>query len=249
MTPQQDLKPFRAIGGEHGRGLVLICDHASNLVPPGLDNLGLEPSDLQRHIAWDIGAAAVAARLAARFRAPALFCGTSRLVIDCNRQPADPASIPAISDGTAIPGNRQVTVWERTERITRWFTPYHDAIDALMREALVARPDPVLVSVHSMTDVIRGVTRPWPIALSWHEDARLSTPMLAALRRRVGPEVGDNEPYGLDPAEDYSVPVHAMRRGLRHLQVEFRQDLVGDAAGAVHWADLFGDALQEVLAI
>jgi len=244
---RQDGKAFQVIDGDFGRGLVVICDHASHRVPAALDDLGLSKAELQRHIAWDIGAARIAALLAARFEAPAVFCGTSRLVIDCNRDPADPASIPAASDGTTIPGNRRLTVWQRTERVARWFLPYHDAVASAMRQATAARPDSILLSVHSMTPVMQGVTRPWPVALSWYQDRQLSDPMLAALRRRIGDSVGDNQPYGLDPAEDYSVPVHALSRGLRHLQVEFRQDLVGDEGGAAHWAALFGDALDEVL--
>jgi predicted N-formylglutamate amidohydrolase len=98
-----------------------------------------------------------------------------------------------------------------------------------------------------MTPALRGVARPWQIAVCWDGDQRLSAPMLAALRARSGIAVGDNEPYRLDPAEDYSVPVHAARRGLKHLQIEFRQDEVADAAGQRRWAELFGDCLDEVL--
>jgi predicted N-formylglutamate amidohydrolase len=179
-----------------------------------------------------------------------MLCGTSRLVIDCNRDPGDPASIPEVSDGTAIPGNRNLTVWARTQRIARWFVPYHDAIEAMVEAALAMNKDPAVLSVHSMTPAMQGGEhRPWPVALSWHQDDRLVKPMLAALRKRVGDTVGDNQPYALDPAEDYSVPFHAMRRGLRHIQVEFRQDLIGDDAGVKQWAALFGNALQEALGL
>lgn len=238
--------PFRTIDGDRRRGLVIICDHASNAVPPELGDLGLPLQERARHIAWDIGAAAIAESLARRFEAPAVVCGTSRLVIDCNRHPEDPASIPEVGDGTVIPGNGHLTVWDRTQRIARWFIPYHDAIEA---EIAAARTEPVLLSVHSMTDAMNGVTRPWPVAISWHRDERLSRPMIAALQRRITDPVGDNQPYALDPKEDYSTPKHAMDRGLRHIQVEFRQDLVADANGQAHWAALFGDALAEVLGL
>jgi len=237
--------PFRTMRGNESAGLVIICDHASNAVPPELGDLGLPAGELQRHIAWDIGAGAIAEILAQRFQAPTVICGTSRLVIDCNRNPDDPASIPEVGDGTAIPGNRNLTVWQRTQRIARWFIPYHDAIE---QEIAAANADPVLLSVHSMTDVMKGLARPWPIAISWYRDARLSRPMIAALQRRISEPVGDNQPYDLDPKEDYSVPRHAMDRGLRHIQVEFRQDLVADAAGQAHWAQIFGDALADVIA-
>jgi len=238
-------RPFRTIRGNDTR-LVIICDHASNRVPPELRDLGLPAAELQRHIAWDIGAAAIAEILAQRFDAPAVICGTSRLVIDCNRNPEDPGSIPEVSDGTVIPGNRHLTVWDRTQRIARWFVPYHDAIEAMIAAA-TSGDELVLLSVHSMTDAMRGVSRPWPVAISWYEDERLSRPMIAALQRRIADPVGDNQPYALDPKEDRSTPVHAMSRGLRHIQVEFRQDLVGNAAGQAHWAEVFGDALAEVL--
>ena len=239
--------PFQAMSGDYNRGLVIICDHASNTIPPDLENLGLSSTDLSRHIAWDIGAARIAALLATRFMAPAIFCGVSRLVIDNNRDPGDPAAIPLVVDKTPIPGNAHLTVWQRAERMSRWFVPYHNAIEAMLSAALATVRDPVLVSVHSMTAELNGQVRTWPVALSSHEDKRLSKPMLAALRKRVGFLVGDNEPYALDPAEDYSVPAHAMRRGLRHLQVEFRQDLVASDQGAAKWATVFGDALAEVL--
>ena len=241
--------PFTSMPGDFTRGLVIICDHASNTIPPGLNGLGLSAADRERHIAWDIGAAQVATLLAARFKVPATLCGVSRLVIDGNRDPGDKASIPLEVDRTPIPGNAELTVWQRAERMSRWFLPYHNAVEAMMSSALANVRDPVLLSVHSMTPELNGQLRTWPVALSSHEDRRLSNPMLAALRKRMGFMVGDNQPYGLDPAEDYSVPVHAMRRGLRHLQVEFRQDLIANDLGAAQWAKVFGDALAEVLAL
>jgi predicted N-formylglutamate amidohydrolase len=239
--------PFSAMTGDFGRGLIVICDHASNVIPPELEGLGLPAAELQRHIAWDIGAARVAGLLATRFKLPAIFCGISRLVIDCNRDPGDPASIPTEVDKTPIPGNANLTVWQKAERMSRWFVPYHNGIEAMMSAALASGRDPVVLSVHSMTPELNGALRTWPVSLSSHEDKRLATPMLAALRKRIGFQVGDNQPYALDPAEDYTVPVHAMRRGLRHLQVEFRQDLIAGEPGADKWAKVFGDALAEVL--
>jgi predicted N-formylglutamate amidohydrolase len=247
QSTEQLHRAFRTLDGNAAGGLLIICDHASNAVPPELGDLGLPPSERKRHIAWDIGAAAITEILAVRFQAPAVICGTSRLVIDCNRNPEDPASIPEVSDGTAIPGNRLLSASDRSQRIARWFVPYHDAIEAAVAQAIATGTEPVLLAVHSMTDIMRGVARPWPVAISWHRDERLSRPMIDALQRRIAEPVGDNQPYDLDPREDYSTPKHAMDRGLRHLQVEFRQDLVAAAAGQAHWARIFGDSLAEVL--
>src|SRR5262245_58873294 len=239
--------PFRLVNEGATAPYIIICDHASNAVPPDLKDLGLPPAELRRHIAWDIGAAGVAELLAARFQASAVICGTSRLVIDCNRHPSDPASIPTVSDGTTIPGNADLSDGQKIERVARFFTPYHDAIEDLVTKKRAAGQLQAIFSIHSMTPAMRGVARPWQIAISWHEDQRLSRPMLAALRQVEGITVGDNQPYALDPDEDYSTPQHAVRRGLPHIQVEFRQDEVETPEGIARWAQIFGEALQAVL--
>jgi predicted N-formylglutamate amidohydrolase len=226
----------------HGKGrFLIVCDHASNEIPEELDHLGLPPAELRRHIAWDIGAAGIASELSNIFDAPAVLCGTSRLVIDCNRQLAAPDLIPAVSDGTLIPGNLNLTPDQRRHRIEQWFEPYHAAIEA----AIGDRQDWMVLSIHTMTESLAGVARPWQIALSSYQDRRWVDPVLANLRRDREIWVGDNEPYDLDPTVDYSVPFHAMRRGLPYLQVEFRQDEVADAAGQVQWARRFAAVIQE----
>jgi predicted N-formylglutamate amidohydrolase len=211
--------------------LVFFCDHAVNYVPPELNNLGLPESELQRHIAWDIGAAGVTRILADIFGAPAVFSTVSRLVIDCNRYPFAEALIPEISDGIAIPGNAGLSAAQREMRLERWFRPYHDAIEAVLGER-----EATTVSIHSMTESLAGVARPWQIALSSYRDRSLADPVLAALRAPGDIEVGDNEPYDLDPSVDYSTPFHALRRGLPHLQIEFRQDEIALPSGQDRWA-------------
>jgi predicted N-formylglutamate amidohydrolase len=241
-------RPFTLVNPDGPAAIVIFCDHASNVVPPELRHLGLCEAERQRHIAWDIGAAEIAVLLARRFDAPAVLCGTSRLVIDCNRYPEDPNAMPLVSDGTGIPGNAELSPSRRAERVARYFDPYHAAVERIIEGKLAAGFSPIVLSIHSMTPQMGGARfRSWQIALSSDRDRRLADPMLAALRRRKDVTVGDNEPYNLDPREDYSTPVHAIRRGLLHLQVEFRQDEVGTSAGVQHWARLFGDALAETI--
>ena len=219
---------------------VFLCDHASNHVPAELIGLGVAAEDLQRHIGWDIGAAGVTEVLSEYFDAPAILCGVSRLVIDCNRQLDAPDLIPEASDGTVIPGNLGLGAAARAARIASWFRPYHDAVEAVLDE----RAGSVVVSIHSMTPSLRGADRPWQIALSSYVDRSLADPILAALRVPGDVVVGDNQPYDLDPAVDYSVPYHAMQRGLPHVQVEFRQDEVADPDSQRLWAIRFAAALQ-----
>lgn len=240
-------RPFRVLNGDGPAPMVIVCDHASNRVPPEFGDLGLAAAERTRHIAWDIGAAAISELLARRFGAPAVLSEVSRLVVDCNRNYRDPSLAPALSDGTPIPANRDLAEGERRRRWDLYHQPYHAAIEAALARRSAAVQRPLLVSIHSMTDVMNGRHRPWQIALCSERDRRLTEPMLAALRAHGGIVVGDNEPYWLDPAEDYTVPRHALGRGLAYLQVEFRQDLVADAAGQRRWAALFGDCLETVL--
>lgn len=220
---------------------MIVCDHASNFIPSHLKQLGLPSDQLRRHIAYDIGAAPIAEILSQRFDSPVVLCGTSRLVIDCNRQLTAFDLIPEVSDGTEIPGNKNLSTIERQSRVEEYFNPYHAAIEQIVR----SRSDITFLSVHSMTDRMRGISRPWPISLSSFEDRTLVNPLLTILRAGNTFAVGDNEPYDLDPKVDYSTPQHAIKRGLPHLQVEFRQDEVATHEGQKVWAGRFGDALKK----
>jgi predicted N-formylglutamate amidohydrolase len=236
-------RAFRVLRPEGQGRFVIFCDHASNRIPAELVNLGLPAPELDRHIAWDIGAAGVTAELSDILDAPAILCGTSRLVIDCNRQLSAPDLIPEVSDATAIPGNRGLTGAARQRRIEQWFGPYHAAVEAVIAKREARGVTSVALSIHSMTPCLAGNNRPWQIALSRHKDRSLVEPMLEALRHPGDVTVGDNQPYDLDPAVDYSTPYHAMRRNMPHLQVEFRQDEIAEADGQVRWARRFAAAL------
>ncbi len=240
-------QPFRVLNTGGRSPIVLICDHASNRMPSGYGDLGLPEAERRRHIAWDIGAAAICELLAARFDAPAILSEVSRLVVDCNRHFTDASLTPAISDGTQVPANQNLSEDERRRRWEQFHQPYHQAVEDVIVRKFAGKQEPIVVSIHSMTPVMKGIARPWQIAMCWQEDERLSRPMLHALRARGDIVVGDNEPYSLDRSEDYSVPVHAMRRGLKHLQVEFRQDEVAEPDGQQRWATIFGDCLKVVL--
>lgn len=238
-------RAFTLLRPEGRGGFVIFCDHASNHVPAGLNRLGLSPAELARHIAWDIGAGAITAILSELLDAPAILCATSRLVIDCNRRLESRDLIPEISDGTPIPGNRGLSAADRASRIARFFTPYHEAVESVLAARVASGQTPMALSIHSMTPSLAGRARPWQIALSSHSDRSWAEPMLAALRRPGDANVGDNQPYALDPNIDFSTPYHALRRNLPYLQVEFRQDEVAEPAGQQSWARRFAQALAE----
>src|SRR5512132_1386046 len=212
----------------------LVCDHASNRVPRLLGNLGLEPAQLADHIGWDPGAAEVARRLSGHLDAPLMLSGYSRLAVDCNRPLDSPESITEQSAGVSIPGNRALTARDRAIRIDALFRPYHEAIARLL-DRRAGRPS-LLLSIHSFTPELAGQRRPWDIAISYGRDRRLAELMLDALKADAKLVVGDNEPYPVDDAIDYTIPVHGEGRGLPHVLIEIRQDGIATPSAAAAWA-------------
>jgi predicted N-formylglutamate amidohydrolase len=241
-----DHTPFTILNRAGSSDIVITCDHASNVVPSHFAGLGLDAAALNQHIAWDIGAAGVARILAQEMDCPAILCGTSRLVVDCNRHPHDPKAMPEVSDHIVIPGNQSLSATAKQERIERYFRPYHDAVASVIEERVSAGQQPLILSVHSMTPAMNGVFRPWQISFSSNAERAMSDRILAILRQRSDITVGDNQPYDMDPAEDYSTPLHALARKLPYLQVEFRQDVVGDDEGVARWAAIFSAALKQL---
>ncbi len=243
-----DPPPVQHWREEGAANVLLTCDHASNLVPRALQGLGLGAAELERHIAWDIGAAEVTRRLAARLDAPAILAGFSRLVIDCNRDPLDASSIPETSDHVPISGNRGISESARAARRGKIFAPYHAAIDAWIEERLARGTVPALVSIHSFTPVMGGNARPWHVGVLWDSDARIPRPLLAALKSDPALVVGDNKPYSAREPQGYTVRSHAVSRGLPHVAIELRQDLIADDAGAARWAEILGAGISPILA-
>jgi predicted N-formylglutamate amidohydrolase len=230
-----------------GRAPVLVlCDHAGRRIPPELDNLGLPPMETARHIGWDIGSADVTRHLAMLLDAPAVLCHVSRLVIDPNRKPGDPSSIPAISDGTLVPANQDLSPEQVRWRLRRFFSPYHRAV-ARQIARLRRRGVPAIVSMHSFTPRMGHTWRPWHAAVLWDTDPRLAAPVLEGLRREPDLHVGDNEPYSGRFPVGYSIPFHAARPRLPHVTFEVRQDLIDTRETAEAWAERLARVLREPL--
>ena len=240
--------PFEQVNAAGPAPILVVCDHASNLVPRALGGLGLAPEQLRDHIGWDIGAATVARRLAPLLDAPAVLCGYSRLVVDCNRDTDDPSSIPEMSDGVVIPANANLTSEQRKARLGEIFFPYHGAIGARIDRFMAEGRVPAIVSIHSFTPVMQGFVRPWHVGILWDRDGRIPLPLLTALGSEARLCVGDNEPYSAREPVGFTIFDHAERRGLPHVAIEIRQDLIGDDAGAGEWAIRLGRTLKPILA-
>jgi predicted N-formylglutamate amidohydrolase len=226
---------------EHNAGgrspFLFTCDHYGRLIPSPLGDLGLPEDELVRHIAWDIGIAGVSRRLADRLDAFLILQTYSRLVIDCNRSPEVDSSICVVSERTEIPGKRELSPAERASRIAEIFEPYHRHIVAeLDRRRAEGRPT-VLIAMHSFTPVFKGVARPWHIGVLYNRDPGFAHILRDLLEAEGDLAVGDNEPYFISDESDYGIPVHGERRGIAHVELEIRQDLIADALGQEAWAE------------
>ena len=230
----------------HGRSsFVIAVDHASRRIPRRLAELGLPASELLRHIAWDIGALAVARRTAAVLDAPLIAQNYSRLVIDCNRDPAVATSIPTASECTRIPGNVDIAPDEVAARRREIFEPYHRQLRGLLDERLAAGRQTIVVAQHSMTNMFKGATRDMHAAVLYNRDRRFAALMLQMLQRETQLHIADNQPYFVSDETDYTIPRHAEARGLLHVEIEIRQDLVSDESGQIEWGERIARALQD----
>lgn len=242
-----DPVPFTVHNAQGVSPFVLIADHAGQRVPTRLGDLGLPRAELDRHIGWDIGIAGVTEQLAGMLDAFAILQTYSRLVIDCNRPLQAPGSIVTISDGTVVPGNQGLDNAAKTARALEIFAPYHARITRELDRRSAHSPAPVLVSMHSFTPVFAAFERPWHAGILYHRDSRLAHALLAALRAEPGLQVGDNEPYAVSDNSDYAIPVYGEQRGLLHVELEIRQDLISDPAGQREWAERLARLLPALL--
>jgi len=241
-----DEPPPFTVDNETGRSpLLIVADHAGKHFPRRLGQLGLSDAEAGRHIAWDIGIGAVCCRLGQALNAVVVRQNYSRLVIDCNRMPGSDTSIAELSELTTVPGNIGLSERDKLARVREIFQPYHDRIAGeLDRRREAGRPT-ALISAHSFTPVFKTETRPWHVGVLYHRDRRFAQLMMELLHREEGLVVGDNEPYSVTDASDYTIPVHGEQRGLHHLALEIRQDLIADEAGQRTWAALFARLLPQ----
>jgi predicted N-formylglutamate amidohydrolase len=225
---------------------LLICEHAGRRLPAALGNLGLSEGDLQRHIAWDIGARAVALKLSERLNAPLYMQRYSRLVCDCNRRPDVPTFIVERSENTDIPGNVGLSPAERDARARAIFWPFHDPISAALdRRQAETRPT-ILLTIHSFTPVFHGQSRPWEIGVLFNRDRIMAPSVAQWLRRHTSLCVGINQPYRIGDDTDYAIPVHGEERGLPCIEFEIRNDLIPDDLSAERCAETIQMAVSAV---
>jgi len=245
----EDPAPVGLFNAEGTSPFLLIGDHAGSALPSVLGDLGLEPGEMERHIAVDIGVFGLGHALAEKLDAPFVHQTYSRLVIDCNRDPGRSDAIPEVSDGTLIRGNERLADDARAARIDAIHRAYHARIAAIIDAREEAGRETVLVSLHSFTPAMDGMSRPWHVGIL-HGAGRtdFAHALLQELRCEDNLSVGDNVPYAMDDT-DYTVPLHAFARGLRYAEIEVRQDLLADDDVCQLWAARFKRTFLDALAL
>lgn len=240
------MQPFEIDGASRSARWLLTCDHATNIVPDCVNggDLGLSQADMNRHIAYDVGAEGLSRHLAAELDAPLILSRFSRLVIDPNRGEDDPTVLMRLYDGSIIPANRTADRAETERRLAAFHRPYHAALARLAAE----RDNRVIVSVHSFTPQFKGrEMRPWHVGVLYAEDNRLALPLLARLRAEAGIFVGDNEPYSGHLPGD-TMDRHGVQMGRPHVLIELRNDLIATPDQQRTWAQRLAPILDGALA-
>jgi predicted N-formylglutamate amidohydrolase len=239
-----DTPPVTLLNPEGRSRYVLLCEHASNYLPAAYAGLGLPAAERARHIAWDIGAAALCTRLSALLDAPAILSTHSRLLIDCNRPLHAPSLIPLRSEATDIPGNRDLDTAERQRRIEMFWQPFQAQVTAILNTRQARGRPTAVVGIHSFTPVFLGEARPWHAGVLYGAAQAFAERLLGRLRAVPALAIGANAPYRVTPDTDYTVPVHGDARGLEAALFEIRQDLLQHEDATAAWAARLASALS-----
>lgn len=250
LLGEDEGKPVWVENSEARGEIVIVCEHGANLIPKRLGTLGLEREVLQRHIAWDPGALALARRLAASLDAELYHQRFSRLVYDCNRPPEAESATPSKSEIYSISGNIGIRPDERNARIEEIYRPFRDGLSSLIQRRAAAGRATMLVTVHSFTPVYFGKTRDVEVGILHDRDSRLADAMIArADRMQTNYVVRRNEPYGPADGVTHTLVEHGLANGLPNVMIEVRNDLLGDEDGQTAMAAFLTNLIKEGRAV
>lgn len=232
-----------------GKGkFVLVCEHASPIIPDEFDDLGLDAAARDSHIVWDPGAFAVALVMSASLDSPLVSAQVSRIVYDCNRAPGSHDAIPDHSDIYPVPGNRNLTGDQRRARLDRFYTPFRDKLAGLLDELAPRQRPPALLTIHSFTPVYQGQQRDIEIGILHDRDPRLADALLGEVAGQTGRIVRRNEPYSSSDGVTHTLLEHAIPRNLLNAMIEIRSDLIEGPESQRNLAGKLAEAAQAAYA-
>ena len=240
-------KPYKIFKSNGTNRVIILCDHASNYIPPKYKNLGLENNQIQKHIGWDIGAANVAKKISKSLDATLIMSGYSRLLIDCNRPFGVPEAFIKKSENTIIPGNFNLTKKEKTYRAKKYCIPYRNKIENIIKFRMKKNIIPIIVSIHSFTPVYNGKSRPWHLGLLFRKEKRVFSLLIKELQKDKSIKTGINQPYKCNLKGDFSIPYFAELKGLPCILLEIRQDLINSKSGVIKWSKKIFKLINKII--
>lgn len=232
FEPSASIDAAQVLNADGGGGVVFICEHASHMIPPEWQSLGLSEDIVKSHIGWDPGALGVASALCAAFDAPLIAGKISRLVYDCNRAPDADTAMPTRSETFDIPGNQNLDAAARKSRVNLIYKPFHTTVE----NVLAKHPDAPVVTIHSFTPVYFGSARAVEIGILHDEDTRLADAMLHQMARTPHRRVERNAPYGPQDGVTHMLERHGTRTGRANVMIEIRNDLISSSAQEIEMA-------------
>ncbi|WP_426416214.1 N-formylglutamate amidohydrolase [Aestuariirhabdus sp. LZHN29] len=238
-------KAVETINEQASGHFLLVCEHASNHIPPSLSNLGLSPEQLESHIAWDPGALEIARKLSHSLNSPLVHSAVSRLVYDCNRPPESTDAICSVSELDHIPGNTNLNAAQRQQRIDQVYEPFRHTLANLVQARIARKLPTLMVTIHSFVPVYKGVQREVEIGILHDSDHRLADLMLDQQIATQGLCVSRNEPYGPVDGVTHTLLEHAIPNGLPNVMIEIRNDLLQSSEGRQRIADILHALLQQ----
>lgn len=247
LLGEVDGAPVSIINAQGRGNVVLVCEHASRLLPRSLGTLGLAQEALNAHIAWDPGALAISKMLSVRLDSILIFQNFSRLAYDCNRPPHAVDAMPELSEIYEIPGNAGLTSQQRQQRVDEIYRPFQTALRTLVKDRQAAGSQTVLVTIHSFTPIYRGVAREVEIGILHDVDGRLADEMLIAGHRSDKFVVLRNQPYGPQDGVTHTLKEHGLANGLLNVMIEVRNDLITTEDGQRVMADFLARLIEQSL--
>ena len=224
---------------------LVVCEHASNRLPSHTQNLGLSDALTFSHIAWDPGAKQVAEALADALTADLVLGGISRLVFDCNRPPEASDAIPERSETYEIPGNKDLTQQDRTERIAAVYEPFKCAVEGAINKRIGSLE--LLVTIHSFTPVFHSRLRDVEIGVLHGRDSAFAMAMMSRASIASGFDVRLNEPYGPKNGVTHTLDLHGARNDLPSVMIEVRNDLIKNSTAQRGMALLLAEWITATL--
>lgn len=206
--------------------ILLVCEHASNMIPKRLNNLGLSEEQRFSHVAWDLGAKKLALTISKKLDSVLIAARYSRLVYDCNRSPNAPDAMPYKTEVCNVPGNMNLSSEDCAARTLEIYQPFEQKIC----DVITNRNETVLITVHSFTPIFYGKKRNTCIGFICGNDDRITSEMLS-LCSDIKLECEKNKPYGPSDGVLHTVLKHGETNQVPYVMIEVRNDLLATDEG------------------